>query len=117
MKSFAGTSGGSFFSPVAPGRRTLFCYAAAAWPPKPTASVNMARATASDEHAAESAQGLLHLLADAHAHPQLDQDHLARLAGLRVPCVAAMGVAANVDWSIMEKLAGMAGVWVHWGPC
>jgi hypothetical protein len=55
------------------------------------------------------AEGLLHLLADAHAHPQLDPQHIDRVAGLRVPCVAAMGVAAGVDWGDVERLVALAG--------
>lgn len=71
-----------------------------------TAAEREARAGAPLE---ASADGLLHLLPDAHAHPQLDVDNLGRVASLRVPCVAAMGVAVNVDWGTMERLAQMAG--------
>jgi hypothetical protein len=59
---------------------------------------------------ADNAEDLLPLLADSHAHPQLDVANLNSTVGLRVPCVAAMGVAANVDWGTMERLAELAGV-------
>lgn len=62
------------------------------------------------------AHGLLALLPDAHAHPQLDVDHLERAARLRIPCVAAMGVAANVDWAGVARLAALQGVWVQGLP-
>ena len=56
--------------------------------------------------AGAEARALLPLLPDAHAHPQLDREHaVAGTAALRVPRVAAMGVAANVDWGGVEALA------------
>lgn len=61
--------------------------------------------------AVEEARALLPLLADAHAHPQLDADdaHLAVTAALGVPAIGCMGVAANVDWGRVERLAALAG--------
>ena len=64
----------------------------------------------------QEAEALLPLLPDAHAHPQLEEDGagggddgwartVARTDALRAPCVAAMGVAANVDWARVERLA------------
>jgi hypothetical protein len=68
------------------------------------AMAHPADAAAGDEDAA-----LLASLPDAHAHPQLDAANAAATAALRVPCVAAMGVAANVDWGRVEALAALAG--------
>ena len=67
-------------------------------------------ATTAGQEPAEAADSVLHLLPDSHAHPQLDVHQLeARVAALRVPRVAAMGVAANVDWGGVARLAAVAG--------
>jgi hypothetical protein len=69
----------------------------------------MAQASGDDGAPAAAAE-LLCSLPDAHAHPQLDLDNAPCTMGLRVPCVAAMSVAANVDWAKVEQLAELAGV-------
>jgi hypothetical protein len=67
---------------------------------------------AAGHHAAAEAeqQQLMHLLADAHAHPQLDPANMQRVKQLQCCHVAAMSVSYDVDWDIMLQLHQMAGV-------
>jgi hypothetical protein len=53
--------------------------------------------------------GVSQLLADSHAHPQLDVLNINHTLHLQAPHIAAMGVAVNVDWEAMSLLAEAAG--------
>jgi hypothetical protein len=71
----------------------------------------MASCAAGNHAAAEAEQQqLMHLLADAHAHPQLDPANMQRVKQLQCCHVAAMSVSYDVDWDIMLQLHQMAGV-------
>jgi hypothetical protein len=83
----------------------------------PIASIGVAArrgmaSSAAGHHAAAEAeqQQLMHLLADAHAHPQLDPANMQRVKQLQCCHVAAMSVSYDVDWDIMLQLHQMAGV-------
>lgn len=66
-------------------------------------------ASAAGQHAAAEQQQLMALLADAHAHPQLDPANMHRVMELQCCHVAAMSVSYDVDWEIMLQLQQMAG--------
>lgn len=52
---------------------------------------------------------VLHLLADAHCHPQLDPANMHEVRSLQSCRLAAMSVAHDVDWDIMMELHKLAG--------
>ena len=56
------------------------------------------------------------LLADSHAHPQLDVQHISHTLHVQSPHIAAMGVAVNVDWEAMSLLAEAAGKYARDSP-
>jgi hypothetical protein len=61
------------------------------------------------QHAAREQQQLMELLADAHAHPQLDPANMQLVQQLQCCHVAAMSVSYDVDWDIMLQLHQLAG--------
>lgn len=66
-------------------------------------------ACAAEHNAAADQQELMELLADAHAHPQLDPANMQRVSQLQCSHVAAMSVSYDVDWDIMLQLHQLAG--------
>jgi hypothetical protein len=76
-------------------------------------------ACAAGQHAAAEAQQqqLMALLADAHAHPQLDPANMQRVKQLQCCHVAAMSVSYDVDWDLMLQLHQMAGAPTTFACC
>lgn len=54
-------------------------------------------------------RGVMHLLADAHCHPQLDPANMHEVLNLQSCHLAAMSVSYDVDWDIMLQLHKLAG--------
>lgn len=52
---------------------------------------------------------VMHLLADAHCHPQLDPANMREVLNLQACHLAAMSVSYDVDWEIMLQLHKLAG--------
>lgn len=65
--------------------------------------------TAEDQQQQHGADDLLRMLADAHAHPQLDPANMKQVLHLQCCQVAAMSVSYDVDWDIMLQLHSIAG--------
>jgi hypothetical protein len=66
-------------------------------------------ASAAGQQEAAGQQQLMALLADSHAHPQLDPANMQRVLQLQCCHVAAMSVSYDVDWDIMLQLQQIAG--------
>lgn len=63
-----------------------------------------------EEHRAS----VMHLLADAHCHPQLDPANMHEVLRLQTRHLAAMSVSYDVDWDIMLQLHKLAGGTIRW---